>query len=65
MKDSKCKDRELKFKREIERAILKPIIMSIDVIDKFKQEAMKKIRPIKNTWYDILSNCIPETITKI
>ena len=26
---------------------------------------MKNRRPVKNTWYDWLINCIPEAITKI
>ena len=31
---------------------------------KFEQKEMKKIRPIKNTWYDWLINYIPEPIRK-
>ena len=38
--------------------------MSIDDIDKFEQNEMKKIRPIKNTWYDWLISYIPELIRK-
>ena len=34
-------------------------------MDKSEQKEMKKIRPIKNTWYDWLINYIPEPITKI
>ena len=33
-------------------------------MDKFEQKEMKKIRAIKNTWYDWLINYIPETIRK-
>ena len=29
-------------------------------MDKFEQKEMKKVRPIKNTWYDRLINYIPE-----
>ena len=33
-------------------------------MDKFEQKKkMKKIRPAKNTWYDWLSNFIPEPLT--
>ena len=39
--------------------------MSIDDMDKFEQKEMKKISPIKNTWYDWLFNCIPDPIAKI
>ena len=39
-------------------AIFKPITVSIDDIDKFKQEEMKKINPVKNTWCDWLINFI-------
>ena len=38
--------------------------MSIDNMDKFERKEMKKIRPIKNTWYDWLINYFPELIRK-
>ena len=34
-------------------------------MDKFEEKEMKKIRPIKNTWYDWFINYIPEPIRKI
>ena len=64
MKDIELKGREVKIKREIEKLFLKPIIVSIDDMDEFEQKEMKKIRPIKNTWYDWLINYIPEPIRK-
>ena len=33
-------------------------------IDIFEEEEMKKIRPIKNTWYDWVINFIPKPIRK-
>ena len=39
-------------------------MVSIDNMDKFEQKEMKKIRLIKNTWYDWLINYIPEPIRK-
>ena len=39
--------------------------MSIDDVGKFKEKEMKKIRPIKNTWYDWLISYISESIRKI
>ena len=48
------KDREVKIKREIEELFFKPIIVSTDDMDELKQKEMKKIRSIKNTWYDWL-----------
>ena len=33
-------------------------------MDKFEQKEMKKIRPIKNSWYDWLINYIHEIIRK-
>ena len=39
--------------------------MSIDNIDKSEEKEMKKIRPVKNTWYDWLINYISEPIIKI
>ena len=32
---------------------------------RFEEKEMKKIRPIKNTWYGCLINYIPEPIRKI
>ena len=34
------------------------------MIDTLEEKEMKKIRPIKNTWYEWLVNYIPESITK-
>ena len=34
-------------------------------MNKFQEKEMKKIIPIKNTWYDWLINYIPEPIRKI
>ena len=62
MKDTELKDREAKIKREIEEAFSKPIIVSIDDMDRYEKNEMKKIRPVKNTWYDCLINYIPESI---
>ena len=39
--------------------------MSIDDMDKFEDKEMKKIRPIKNAWYNWFINYIHEPITKI
>ena len=64
LKDRELKDRRLKSKKEIEELFYKPIIVSIDDTDKFEQKRMKKIRPIKKTWYDWLINYIPEPKTK-
>ena len=64
LKDRELKDREVKIKREKEELFFKPIIVSIDDMDKFGQKEMKKIRPIKNAWYDWLINYIPEPIRK-
>ena len=48
------KDREEKIKREIEELFYKPIIVSKDDMDKFEEQELKKIRPIKKSWYDRL-----------
>ena len=63
-KDRELKDREVKIKREIDELYFTPIIVSIDDMDRFEEKEMKKIRPIKNTWYDWLLNYIPEPIRK-
>ena len=46
------RERVVRIKREIED------------MDIFEEEEMKKIRPIKNTWYDWLINYIPKPIRK-
>ena len=46
------KDRQVTIKREKVGLFFKTIIVSIDVIDKFEQKEMKKIKPIKNSWYN-------------
>ena len=58
------KDGEVKIKREIEELFFKPIMVSIDDMDKFEQKEMKKIRPIKNACYNWLINYIPKPIRK-
>ena len=54
MKDSGLKDRNVKIKRDKEELFFKLITVSIDDMDKFEQKEIKKIRPIRNTWYDWL-----------
>ena len=65
LKDRELKDIEVKIKREIEELFFKPIIVSIDDMDKFEQKEIKKIRPVKNTWYDWLINYIAGSIKKV
>ena len=62
-KDRELKDREVKIKKEMEELLLKPFIVFIYDTDKLEQEGRKKIRPIKNT-YDQLINYIPDPISK-
>ena len=57
------KDREITITKVIEELFIKLIIANINK-DRFEEEEMKKIRPIKNTWYDWLINCIPKPIRK-
>ena len=65
LKDRELKGIEGKVKREIHELFFKAIMVSIDDVDKFEQKEMKKIRPIKNTWYDWLINYISESIRDI
>ena len=53
LKDSELKNREAKIIKEIE-LFFKLIFVSIDDTDNFEQKEMRKVRPIKNTWYDWL-----------
>ena len=36
----------------MQELFLKPIIVSIDDMDKLDKKEMKKIRPFRNTWFD-------------
>ena len=54
MKDSELKDRNVKIKRDKEELFFKLITVSVDDMDKFEQKEIKKIKPIRNTWYDWL-----------
>ena len=56
------KDRELKVRKVKIKLFFKPIIVSKDDMDRFEKQEMKKVRPIKNTWYDWLINYISESI---
>ena len=47
LKDRELKDREEKIKREIEEFFHRPIMVSKDDMDKFEEQEMKKIRPVK------------------
>ena len=54
LKGRELKDRGEKLKREIEELFYKPIIVSKDDLNKFEKQEMKKIRPIKRNWFDLL-----------
>ena len=62
LKDRELKDRVVKIKKETEEVFSKLVIVFIDDMDKFWEKYMKKIRPIKDTWYDSLINYISEPI---
>ena len=64
LKDWELKDGEVKTKREIKELLFKPIVVSIDDMDKFDEKGTKKIRLIKNTLDDWLINYILESIRK-
>ena len=54
MNNIELKDREAKIKREIGKFFFIPNNITIDDMDRFKKIEKKKIRPIKDTWYDWL-----------
>ena len=56
--------REENLKSMRNKQFFKPIIVSIDDMDRFEKKKMKKIRPVKNTWFDWLINYIPDPIKK-
>ena len=64
LKDIELKDKEIKIKKEIEKPFFKPTFVSMEDMDWFEDEEMKKISPNKNTWYDWLINNIPKPIRK-
>ena len=53
-----------KIRKEIEELFLKPIVISINDMNRFEIKEMKKIRPGKNTWYHWLIHYIPYPIRK-
>ena len=63
-KDTELKDREIKIKREIEELFIKSIFVSIEDMKRFEKKEMKKIKPVKNTWYQWLICYILEPIRK-
>ena len=63
LKGRELKDIELKSKREIEELFFRPIMVSIDDMDKFEEKEMR-IRPIKSSWYDWLISYIPKPVRK-
>ena len=62
LKYRELKDMEVKIKTA-RKIIFKPILVSIDDVDKFEQKQLKKRRTIKNNWHDWLINCICELIS--
>ena len=54
LKDEELKDRKEKIWREREELFYKLIIVSKDDMDRFEKQEVKKIRPIKKNWYDLL-----------
>ena len=64
LEDIELKDRKGKIKREIKELIFKLIIVAIDYMDKFEQKEMKKIRPIKKTWYDWVIHYVAKSTRK-
>ena len=55
----------MKIRRKIEDLFFKPITLSMDNMNKFKEkEMMKKRLFAKNIWYDGLINCILEPKNK-
>ena len=54
MRDGELKDRIEKHKKEIKKLFHKPITVSIDDMDKFEEQEMKKTRPIIRNWFDRL-----------
>ena len=61
LKGRELKDRKEKIKKEIEKLFNEAIIVSKDDMDKFEEQEMKKIRPIKKSWYNRL---IKQTMVK-
>ena len=62
LEDTELKDREINIKKETEELFIKPIIVYIEDMDRFEEEEMKRVRPVKNTWYDLLINYIPKSL---
>ena len=64
LKDVELIDRKIKFKRETEEPFFKPIFVSMEDMDRFEEEKIKKVISVKNTWYEWLINYIPKSMRK-
>ena len=54
LKDRKLQDRVEKNRRKIKELFYKSVIVLKDDTDRFEEQEIKKIKPIRKTWFDQL-----------
>ena len=54
LKDRKLQDRAEKNRRKIKELFYKSVIVLKDDTDSFEEQEIKKIKPIRKTWFDQL-----------
>ena len=54
LKDRKLQDRAEKNRRKIKELFYKSVIVLQDDTDRFEEQEIKKIKPIRKTWFDQL-----------
>ena len=54
LKDRKLQDRAEKNRRKIKELFYKSVIVLKDDTDRFEEQEIKKIKPIRKTWFDQL-----------
>ena len=54
LKDRKLQDRAEKNRRKIKELFYKSVVVLKDDTDRFEEQEIKKIKPIRKTWFDQL-----------
>ena len=66
LKDRKLQDRAEKNRRKIKELFYKSVIVLKDDTDSFEEQEIKKIKPIRKTWFDqLIKQCVMKKKPKV
>ena len=66
LKDRKLQDRAEKNRRKIKELFYKSVIVLKDDTDSFEEQEIKKIKPIRKTWFDqLIKQCVMKKKSKV